>query len=312
MSKLIRKKLLLDLGGTNLRAGIGDAKDLSIIDVSKTKVSSNEEIFNVIKDYTKDENLNEIIFSAAGPRHDNVVSMTNRSLELDGNVIQNTFKVNRCDMLNDWESIGYCLPLLNQDDFILLKGGNREPKKTSIAIGPGTGLGVSILRHINQIPYVFATELGNTKSFNNYLNQQFQIQNTSDFKVLENYLSGTGIQKIYKSISGISLSSEQIVDAYNLDKTATFVIDNFCKCLGRVLADLNLTVMAVGGIYFAGALMRRMQKLGAVELLISEFNEHHSQHHRKILTDTSIHLITKEHTPLYGNLNYSIVRRLHE
>ena len=94
---MIRKKLLLDLGGTNLRAGIGDAKDLSIIDVSKTKVSSNEEIFNVIKDYTKDENLNEIIFSAAGPRHENVVSMTNRSLELDGNVIQNTFKVNRCD-----------------------------------------------------------------------------------------------------------------------------------------------------------------------------------------------------------------------
>ena len=77
--------------------------------------------------------------------------MTNRSLEISGTSIEDEFKVSRCDMLNDWESIGYCLPLLNDEDFIQLKEGQRNPEETSIAIGPGTGLGFSILRYINNI-----------------------------------------------------------------------------------------------------------------------------------------------------------------
>ena len=35
-------------------------------------------------------------------------------------------------------------------------------------------------------------------------------------------------------------------------------------------------------------------------------------HHYHTNEDEVINLITKEHTPLYGNLNYSIVRRFHE
>ena len=107
--------------------------------------------------------------------------MTNRSLEISGTSIEDEFKVSRCDMLNDWESIGYCLPLLNDEDFIQLKEGQRNPEETSIAIGPGTGLGFSILRYINNTPYVFATELGNTKSFNDYLFERFELEPSNDF-----------------------------------------------------------------------------------------------------------------------------------
>ena len=306
------RKLLLDLGGTNLRAGLGSTDTFLIDDISKTRVDKNEEIFEVIRSYIKKDNIKEIIFSAAGPRSTNKVSMTNRSLEISGTSIEDEFKVSRCDMLNDWESIGYCLPLLNDEDFIQLKGGQRNPEETSIAIGPGTGLGFSILRYINNTPYVFATELGNTKSFNDYLFKRFELEPSNDFSVLESFLSGTGIQKIYRSISGEDVSSEDVVDSYGDDKKATQLLNNFCRAFGRILADLNLTILAKGGIYFAGGLMRRIHKLEAIEYLFQEFNSHNSKHHKDLLKNTSINLITKEHTPLYGNLNYSIVRRMHE
>ena len=306
------RKLLLDLGGTNLRAGLGSVDTLLIDDISKTKVDKDEEIFKVIRSYVEKNNIKEIIFSAAGPRSINKVSMTNRSLEINGTHIEDEFNVSRCDILNDWESIGYCLPLLKDEDFIQLKGGQRNPKETSVAIGPGTGLGFSILRYVNDIPYVFATELGNTKSFNDYLLNIFKLKPCNDFSVLESFLSGTGIQKIYKSISGESMPTEDIVDSYGDNKLATELLNNFCKAFGRILADINLTILANGGVYFAGSLMRRIHKLEAIEYLFEEFDSHNSRHHKDLLINTSINLITKEHTPLYGNLNYSIVRRMHE
>ncbi|MDA0344907.1 MAG: hypothetical protein O3C54_02995, partial [Proteobacteria bacterium] len=66
------------------------------------------------------------------------------------------------------------------------------------------------------------------------------------------------------------------------------------------------------GIYFAGSLMRALSKIDVIIALKEEFDNHASEHHKNILKNIPINLITKPHTPLYGNLNYSIVRRLHE
>ena len=90
------------------------------------------------------------------------------------------------------------------------------------------------------------------------------------------------------------------------------MLNNFGKSMGRVLADLSLTSMATGGIYFAGSLMRSLSQLDVIAALKDEYEDHASEHHQSILKNISINLITKPHTPLYGNLNYSIVRRLHE
>ena len=58
--------------------------------------------------------------------------------------------------------------------------------------------------------------------------------------------------------------------------------------------------------------MRSINELNINDQMNDFFVSHPSNEHRNILKNTSINLITKEHTPLYGNLNYSIVRRFHE
>ena len=304
--------LLIDLGGTNLRAGAGDTSSMTISDIQKIKVDTNKDIFDALNEISSKNNYEEIVISAAGPVSENKISMTNRELEISAADLEKELNVKECHLLNDWESIGYSLPLMTKDDFNVIKSGNMDNSQTCLAIGPGTGLGFSVLRHVGNVPYVYPTELGNARSYNDHLSNLFEISNSKNFIVLEDYLSGTGIKKIYAEKSGKNLTTEEIVSLYSEDDLATFILNNFVVALNNILQDLALTFNARGGIFFAGSLMRTISEMNSINYIKEEFNKHSSEAHSNILKNISINLINKEHTPLYGNLNYSVIRRLHE
>ena len=140
--------LLIDLGGTNLRAGTGDTSSMTISDIQKIKVVTNEDIFDALHDINSKSNYEEVVISAAGPVSENKISMTNRDLELKATDLEKKLNVKQCHLLNDWESIGYSLPLMTKNDFKVIKNGNMDNSQTCLAIGPGTGLGFSVLRHV--------------------------------------------------------------------------------------------------------------------------------------------------------------------
>lgn len=304
--------LLIDLGGTNLRAGVGDTSSMTISDIQKIKVDTNKDIFDALNEINSKNNYEEIVISAAGPVSENKISMTNRALEISATDLEKELNVKECHLLNDWESIGYSLPLMTKNDFNVIKSGSMDNSQTCLAIGPGTGLGFSVLRHVGNVPYVYPTELGNARSYNDHLSNLFKISNSKNFIVLENYLSGTGIKKIYAEKSGKNLTTEEIVSLYLEDDLATFILNNFVVALNNILQDLALTFNARGGIFFAGSLMRTISEMNSINYIKEEFNKHSSEAHSNILKNISINLINKEHTPLYGNLNYSVIRRLHE
>ena len=304
--------LLIDLGGTNLRAGAGNTSSMTISDIQKIKVDTNKDIFDALNEISSKNNYEEIVISAAGPVSENKISMTNRELEISAADLEKELNVKECHLLNDWESIGYSLPLMTKNDFNVIKSGNMDNSQTCLAIGPGTGLGFSVLRHVGNVPYVYPTELGNARSYNDHLSNLFKIGNSEIFIVLEDYLSGTGIKKIYAEKSGKNLTTEEIVFLYLEDDLATFVLNNFVVALNNILQDLALTFNARGGIFFAGSLMRTISEMNSINYIKEEFNKHSSEAHSNILKNISINLINKEHTPLYGNLNYSVIRRLHE
>ncbi len=304
--------LLIDIGGTNLRAGAGNKNSMTISDIQKIKVDSNKDIFDVLHEINSKNNFKEIVISAAGPVSENKISMTNRNLEINATDLEKELNVNECLLLNDWESIGYSLPLMTDNDFKAIKSGQLDNNQTCLAIGPGTGLGFSVLRFVGNTPYVYSTEFGNARSYNAHLSNLFEITNTENFIVLEDYLSGTGIKKIYAAKSGKNLTTEEILSSYQKDDLATFIIDNFMVAMSNLLQDLALTFNARGGIFFAGSLMRAISEINSINYIKEEFNKHSSEAHSNILKNISINLINKEHTPLYGNLNYSVIRRLHE
>ena len=57
--------------------------------------------------------------------------------------------------------------------------------------------------------------------------------------------------------------------------------------------------------------MRTISEMNSINYIKEEFNKHSSKTHRyfeKYFNQFN----NKEHTPLYGNLNYSVIRRVHE
>jgi len=309
---LSAETLLIDLGGTNLRAGVGNPQSLKVSDVKKFPIRTNDDFYKALDSINSEARCDEIIISAAGPCENNKISMTNRNLSISGTDVEKRLGASECYLLNDWESIGYSLPLMKDNDLKTIKPGNLDLQNTCLAIGPGTGLGFSVLRYVKNTPYVYATELGNTKSFNAYFSKLFEVDNNLEFLVLEDFLSGSGIKKIFNEKSGENLTPEEVVSSYGNNDLATFVIDKFVVGLGVLLSDLALTFNAKGGIFFAGSIMRTISEMNAINMLKDNFENHHSEAHNEILKNISINLINKEHTPLYGNLNYSVIRRLHE
>ena len=104
--------LLIDLGGTNLRAGVGNPESLKVSDVKKFPIKTNIDFYNALDSINSEVNCNEIIISAAGPCENNSISMTNRDLSISGTDVEKRLGASGCYLLNDWESIGYSLPLM--------------------------------------------------------------------------------------------------------------------------------------------------------------------------------------------------------
>ena len=59
--------LRIDLGGTNLRAGAGDTSSMTISDIQKIKVVTNEDIFDALHDINSKSNYC-LLYTSPSPR----------------------------------------------------------------------------------------------------------------------------------------------------------------------------------------------------------------------------------------------------
>ena len=75
-------------------------------------------------------------------------------------------------------------------------------------IGPGTGLGAAIVIDDNM---VLPTEVGNTSSMLSGLLKGIGIDNPNSFNVVEDLISGKGIERIYSHLTSDNKSPEEII-----------------------------------------------------------------------------------------------------
>ena len=202
-------------------------------------------------------------------------------------------------MLNDWESIGYSIRTFSENDFDNFREG--EPfNDTFLVIGPGTGLGASVISGNN----VIATEIGNTNLGLSALKSLLEI-NSDEFNVLEDVISGTGISRMFERKTGNKVKSEEIFSlSLNGDDDAIEVIDMFTIALARTLSDLSLAFLSGGGIILAGSLSRSFLTIANKDLFNKHFLDGKSDIHKEILNKVGIKVSNRGYTCLFGSLNY--------
>ena len=185
------KILLVDVGGTNIRYAVYDSDSPDINDVHKTKFETKvfEEILKKIIDVN---NVDQLVISAAGPKIDNTISMTNKNFVLNSDELRKKFNLKKCYLLNDWEAIAYSYDHVF-DNIKFIKNGKKFNNQI-LFLGPGTGLGAALLID-NKI--VVSTEIGNTGNTTQFLRTNFNFEIPENI-TLEEIISGTGISNLYK------------------------------------------------------------------------------------------------------------------
>ena len=291
--------LLMDIGGTNIRyAYIENSNIKEIIKEPFQEDNFEAYLTNLINKKFKKTKI--IAIAAAGPKINNKIELTNRNLVIDAQSISKNFNLEACYLMNDWEAIGFSLKELPSSELIILKKeGNNL--KNSLLIGPGTGLGLTMIINGEIIP----TEIGNIVSATEGALKNFSLNKDKDFIVLEDILSGPGIKKIYEKKFGKELSSEKIIEQAKLgDEKARFVIDGFLKTLAQIICDICLS-FSIGKIFFAGAILNSLEDfLAEIDLLNNAKEKEINSKYFPLIGETGITLITTEEPAIYGCIGY--------
>ena len=293
----MNKLLLIDIGGTNMRYATAYSDSDEISSINK-KVFNEATFYENLEELIKEHNINTLIISVAGPKIDNSITMTNKNFSFNQDKLKEKFKLKECYLLNDWESIAYSYGYIKESIKIIQNG--KTYNNNLLFFGPGTGLGAAF--SMNEV--VLPTEIGNTQNSIESLKQNFKNV-TFEASKLEDIISGSGISKIYETLTHEKLSAEEIFIKF-LDKEsdALFVINGFIKSLSQTLSDLALSFLPGKGILLAGSLSRSIYTHFNEQNFFKPFINNNTGMHLDILKNTPIGVITKERTPLYGNLAF--------
>tara|TARA_Y100001935_G_C17240596_1_gene475478 strand:+ start:134 stop:1039 length:906 start_codon:yes stop_codon:yes gene_type:complete len=293
--------LLVDIGGTNVRTAIANIGSRDLINPVKRNHNQIVSIDALISNFlNEDLSIKHIVFSVAGPKINDSISMTNAEFQIDKNSILENFKLDSCHILNDWESIGHSLSIIQNHETKYINQG--EPfNDVALVLGPGTGLGAALVIRDN---IILPTELGNSSISISEILQELTSTNDNDFKNIESIISGKGLAKIFFLISGLKKNPEEILVTYASDKYAKKSVDIFLLSISQLLSELALIYMPGKGIFLSGALIRDLIKFLDFDSFVKNFLKNKKSPHKEILKQIPIAVINKQMASLHGSLNF--------
>ena len=294
----MRNALLIDLGGTNIRYASFIENTLS--EISKEKITDKDFISFLTKLLKKEKNeIDCLVIAAAGPNNQSSISLTNRDLLIDASELKTKLNLKECLLLNDWEAVAQSLSEINQESFLPIKNGAPLNENT-LLIGPGTGLGVTLIINGQIIP----TEFGNTYSPTKGMLENFDLNDKEKFFSLENILSGPGIEKLYEEKFERKLSSEKII-SFALDgrKDEIFMVENFLKTLVSMINDLVLS-FSCEKVILGGSILNALKPILMTKKILDYFPSEINPKYAELIERTQVALLTEDEPGIFGCLAF--------
>ena len=294
----MKNALLIDLGGTNVRHAFFINNALSKI--SKEKISDKEFIPFITKLLNGAESKIEyLVIAAAGPNNQGFINLTNRNLLINSSELEAALNLKKCLLLNDWEAVAFSLSEMEKKSFLSIKS-NVPSNKNTLLIGPGTGLGVTLIIDDQIIPTEFGNVLSTTKS----MMESFGIERSEKFLSLENILSGPGIEMLYEEKFGKKLSSEKIITlALERNEDALFIVNNFLKTLITIIDDLVLS-FTCKRVILGGAILNSLKSILTSEKILNFFSSRINPKYSQLIEEVQVDLLMEDEPGIYGCLAF--------
>lgn len=318
-----------DIGGTNANVGVFDITNIqnpillfSLHGKSKTITDFTEfakEVMGAI--HAKLVFPKTACFAVAGaPNDDNTrCKPTNATFVVDTNEIVKNTDLQCSYLVNDFQVIGYGLPLLKQEDIVQVNKGIPRAQDNKVILGAGTGLGKSIMRwEKDRNLYIPVSSEGG--------HADISIQSRLELELLEfiheqerkvcnisweDVLSGKGIGRIFKffcvkenqeALNNDGPHPDKIFEARNDNVCSKKTFELFTQFYARCAKNLALDALALGGVYIAGGIAAKNIELFKLPAFMQEFVNCGKQ--EKLLSSVPIYVITDYNVSLYGAAEY--------
>lgn len=211
------------------------------------------------------------------PRHGNLWHF---DWNISASQLEKKFDLKSVTLMNDYEAMVRAIPFMRKDDFFNITDFDTGLENGPYTVfGVGSGLGGSIAKPTRNGLSVVSSEIGHV-SFGPKTALETELlaftQKTLKHVSNESLLSGPGLERIYKFISGSSgknlTAAEITMEALkqsgdDFTKTVTLFLD----ILASVAGDIALSQGARGGIYISGGIVPRLVNLIDKDKFIERF-----------------------------------------
>lgn len=321
-----------DIGGTKTRLQLTDfSNGKKIIGREKYFNAEHKSLVAIIQAFlqkhkTKVDQIDSTCIAVAGPIVDGTVEFTNLPWFIEIDVLKRELGMDRIQLINDFEAIGYGVETLGEADYHILQQGVPHPNAPKALIGAGTGLGVGLMFHNGTDYSVIPTEGGHTDfaptnddqmALLKYLRKKWHRVSA------ERVVAGQGLVNIYQFVRDNPIYNEKenqdlrrelhrsskpaaVISSYATEKgdpMALRAVDIFIRAYGGKSGDLALTTLCFGGLYLVGGIAPKLLR----ELSDGRFTEALCDKGRMstLISDIPVYLVMDTHIGLQGAANYA-------
>ena len=259
--------LVADIGGTHARFGIADA-DGHVEAIEVLKCGDYESLADAAQAYLagRDVAPKGASIAVASPITGDVVTLTNRAWSFSQSNLRDALGTEWVAVVNDFEAISLGIPLLKDGDRVAIGGGTATEGAPIAVIGPGTGLGTSMLIPLGGRWHAIAAEGGHV-TMAAFDETEYEVLSRLRRQIghisAERMLSGPGLVHLYRTLSEIDGDAPESLAPYDVtrlaisgeNETCRRALDMFSAMLGTVASNLALSLGARGGVYIAGGIV---------------------------------------------------------
>ena len=285
--------LVGDLGGTHTRLALAelDANHVALMRVDRFVNSQHANLNAIMAGFLDASGLlgdTLCCLAVAGPTDGRTVQFTNLDWRIETAALTERFGFARCQLINDFAAVGWGLNTLEQSALQTLQAGAPIAGGARVALGAGTGLGVSLCAWRGDHYRPLASEGGHVG---------FAPRNSEQDRLLvymralhgrvsvERILSGPGLLDLFRfclheageadsALLAAAAPAQAISQAglASTDPIAVQCLRLFAEIYGQTAGDWALAAQTSGGIFLAGGIAPKLLPILQSDLFLDGFN----------------------------------------
>ncbi len=269
--------LVGDLGGTHPRLANAHVEggQVALDGVRRYRNAEHPDLGSILADFLRSGGRRDACcLAVAGPTDGRQVRFTNLDWNVDAQDLAQRFGFATAGLVNDFAAVGWGLDCLAPDLTAILQAGEPRAGEPRVALGAGTGLGVSLCAwHADH--YRPQSSEGGHIGFAPASTEQDRLllflRARHGRVSLERILSGPGLVDLYRfclddsgrsdsALLGASQPAQAISHAglSGDDPVAAHCLRLFAEIYGQAAGDLALVARAGGGVFLAGGIAPKL------------------------------------------------------